>query len=67
MGLKVDKCPESDILRPRVLTDVTMELVDALAIILHNSTECGTVPVDWKVANVTRLFQKGGREKTGND
>ena len=35
-------------------------------IIFQNSLDSGVVPEDWRVANVTPLFKKGGREKTGN-
>ncbi|XP_055502086.1 uncharacterized protein LOC129703542 [Leucoraja erinacea] len=42
------------------------KLMDALVIIFQNSLDSGVVPEDWRVANVTPLFKKGGREKTGN-
>ncbi|PJG57315.1 hypothetical protein [Aeromonas cavernicola] len=65
-GLKADKSPEPDGLHPRVLKEVAQEIVDALVIIFQNSLDSGLVPEDWRVANVTPLFKKGGREKTGN-
>ena len=45
---------------------MALEIVDALVIIFQHSIDSGRVPVDWTVANVTPLFKKGGREKTGN-
>ena len=33
--------------------------------LIQNSLDSGVVPEDWRVANVTPLFKKGGREKTG--
>ena len=65
MGLKVVKSPGPDNLHPRVLKEVTLEIVDPL-VIFQNSLDSGLVPADWKVANVSPLFKKGGREKTGN-
>ncbi|XP_059801424.1 uncharacterized protein LOC132378494 [Hypanus sabinus] len=59
-GLKADKSPGPDGLHPRVLKEV------ALVIIFQNSLDSGLVPEDWRVANVTPLFKKGGREKPGN-
>ena len=65
-GLKADKSPRPDRLHPRVLKEVAPEIVDALVIIFQNSLGSGVVPEDWRVANVTPLFKKGGTEKTGN-
>ena len=36
------------------------EIVEALVVIFLESLEAGKVPEDWKVANVTLLFKKGG-------
>ena len=66
MGLNVDKSPGPDNLHPRVLKEVALEIVDALVVIFQDSIDSGTVPADWRVANVTLIFKKGGREKTGN-
>ena len=66
MGLKADKSPEPDNPHPRVLKEVAVEIVGALLIIFQDSIDSGTVPADWRVANVTSIFKKGGREKTGN-
>uniref|UniRef100_A0A4W3J3H8 Reverse transcriptase domain-containing protein n=1 Tax=Callorhinchus milii TaxID=7868 RepID=A0A4W3J3H8_CALMI len=66
LGLKTDKSPGPDGLLPWVLKEVAAEIVDALLLIFQNSLDSGTVPVDWKVANVTPLFKKDGREKMGN-
>ena len=65
MGLKVDKSPGPDNLHPRVLKEVALE-IDALVVIFQNSLDSGLVPTDWRVANVSPIFKKGGREKTGN-
>eukprot|EP00061_Rhincodon_typus_P001655 g15386.t1 len=59
MGLKVDKSPQPDNLHPRVLKEVALEIVDALVVIFQDSIDSGTVPADWRVANVTPIFKKG--------
>ena len=64
MGLKADKSPWPDNLHPRVLKEVALEIVDALVVIFQDSIDSGTVSADWRVANVTPIFKKGGREKT---
>ena len=45
---------------------MTLEIVDSLVVIFQDSIDSGTVPADWRVGNVTPIFKKGGREKTGN-
>ena len=66
LGLKADKSPGPDGLHPRVLKEVALEIVDALVIIFQSSLDSGSVPEDWRMANVIPLFKKGGREKTEN-
>ena len=45
---------------------MALEIVDPLVVIFQNSLDTGIVPTDWRVANVSPLFKKGGRKKTGN-
>eukprot|EP00061_Rhincodon_typus_P014592 g41702.t1 len=65
-GLKVDKSFGAVGLYPRVLKEIAEEILEALVVIFQESPESGSVPEDWKVRNVTPLFKKGGRQKTGN-
>ena len=65
MGLKVDKSPGPDGMHPRVLKEMAGEIANALVVIFQNSLDSGVVPADWKTANVTPLFKKGGRQKAG--
>uniref|UniRef100_A0A4W3J3J8 Reverse transcriptase domain-containing protein n=1 Tax=Callorhinchus milii TaxID=7868 RepID=A0A4W3J3J8_CALMI len=65
-GLKTDKSPGPDGLHPRVLKEVATEIVDGMSIIFQTSVDTGKVPNDWKIANVTPLFKKGGRENREN-
>eukprot|EP00061_Rhincodon_typus_P015249 g42817.t1 len=60
LGLKADKSLRPDNLHPRVLKEVALEIVDALVVIFQDSIDPGTVTADWRVANVTPIFKKGG-------
>eukprot|EP00061_Rhincodon_typus_P010821 g35392.t1 len=64
--LKVDKSPGPDILHPRVLKEIAEDIVQASVVIFQESLELGRVPEDLKMANVTPLFKKGGRQISGN-
>ena len=66
MGLKVDRSPGPDGMHPRVLKEMAGEIANALVVIYQNLLDSGVVPADWKTANVTPLFKKGGRQKAGN-
>jgi len=57
MGLKADKSPGPDNLHPRVLKEVALEILDALVVIFQNAMDCGAVPTEWAVTNVTSLFK----------
>eukprot|EP00061_Rhincodon_typus_P003739 g20858.t1 len=59
LGLKANKSPAPDNLQSRVLKEVALEIVDALVVIFQDSVDSGTVPTDWRVANVTPIFKKG--------
>eukprot|EP00061_Rhincodon_typus_P001230 g14106.t1 len=65
-GLKVDISLGPDGLHPRVLKEITEEIVESLVVIFQESIESGRVPDDWKIANVTPLFKKNVRQKTEN-
>eukprot|EP00061_Rhincodon_typus_P005232 g24496.t1 len=65
-GLKVDRSLGPDGLHPRVLKEIAEEIVEALVMIFQESLESGSVPEDWKIANVTPLFKKRLRQKTEN-
>jgi len=53
-------------IHPRVLRDLAEELDKPLAIICQLSWLTGEVPVDWKLANLTFIYQKGWKEDPGN-
>eukprot|EP00061_Rhincodon_typus_P014789 g42077.t1 len=65
-GLKVDESPGPDELHPRDLQEIAEKIVKALVVIFQESLESGRVLEDWKMANVTPLFKKDGRQKMGD-
>eukprot|EP00061_Rhincodon_typus_P017391 g46069.t1 len=65
-GLKVDYLSGPDGLHPRILEEIAEEIVEALVVIVQESWESERVQEEWKVAHVTPLFKKEGRQKTGN-
>ncbi|RMB93664.1 hypothetical protein DUI87_29893 [Hirundo rustica rustica] len=55
-----------DGIHPRVMKELTDDLMKPLTIIYHQSWPTGEVPDDWKLANVTPIHKKGGREDPSN-
>ncbi|RMC13076.1 hypothetical protein DUI87_10607 [Hirundo rustica rustica] len=55
-----------DGIHPRVMRELADELAKPLSIIYQHSWLTGEVPDDWKLANVTPIHKKGGREDPSN-
>ncbi|RMC07035.1 hypothetical protein DUI87_16488 [Hirundo rustica rustica] len=55
-----------DGIHPRVMRELADELAKPFSIIYHQSWLTGEVPDDWKLANVTPIHKKGGREDPSN-
>jgi len=55
-----------DEIGPRLLQELENEVVEGLTLIYKRSLNSGTVPTDWKSANVTPIFKKGSRTDPGN-
>ena len=64
--LKPNSAPGPDMLWPRVLQSLSSVIFLPLAIIFTKCLEEGSVPPDWKVANVTPIFKKGSKGTPGN-
>ena len=58
-GLKVHKAPGPDGLSARVLKECSSEIAPILAFIYNESLAQGTVPDDWRQANVAPVYKKG--------
>ena len=57
--LKSNSAPGPDGIRPGVLKELVEEVAAPLSQIFTKSMESGTIPADWKEANVTPIFKKG--------
>ena len=53
-------------LHPRILRALEDKLARLLTHIFNNSEETGSIPEDWKSANVTAIHKKGSRQEPGN-
>ena len=60
------KATGTDMLPARILMECSEELSPKLTIIFNKSLQTGTVPDDWKVANVSAVFKKGKRYDPAN-
>ncbi|NXS01657.1 RTXE polymerase, partial [Oxylabes madagascariensis] len=66
--LDVSKSMGPDGIHPRVMRELANELANPLSIIYHlqQSWPTDEVPDEWKLANVTPIHKKGGKEDPGN-
>ena len=64
--LKDNKSPGIDGITPKLLKEIAEEISVPLAIMFHLSFREGTVPHEWKHANVVPIFKKGNRCKAEN-
>ena len=58
--------PGPDNINPSLLVNIAEEVAVPLNIIFNKSMSTGTVPSDWKKANVTPIFKKGSKYNPGN-
>jgi hypothetical protein len=64
--LRPSSAPGPDKIGPGLLQQLQTEISPILAIIFKKTLEFGTVPEDWKTANVTPIFKKGSKSEPGN-
>ena len=64
--LKDNKSPGIDGITPKLLKEIAEEISVPLAIMFNLSLHEGTVPHEWKHANVVPIFKKGSRCKAEN-
>ena len=58
-NLKIHKASGPDGLSARVLKECSAEIAPILALIYNESLAQGTVPDDWRQANIAPIFKKG--------
>jgi len=64
--LKIDKSLGPDLIHPRVLYETRNVIARPLFLIFRRSLEFGTLPTDWKLAEVTAVHKKGSKSDSGN-
>lgn len=64
--IKTNKAPGPDGLHPRVLNELSGVISKPLYMILKDSILTGSVPMDWRIANVVPRFKKGSKSSPGN-
>ena len=64
--LKVNKSPGPDTISPRILKEAKNELVKPLSSLFSKSLQSGTLPEEWKLANVTPIYKKGSKSLPSN-
>ena len=65
-GLKPDKAPGPDQIRPLLLQKLCLENAPILQVIFSKSLEEGSLPSDWLKANVSPIFKKGEKSSPAN-
>ena len=64
--LDASKAQGPDGIPPRVLKELYKELAIPICILFNKSLESGTIPDEWKTAEVTAIFKKGSKSDPGN-
>ena len=65
-GLKPDKAPGPDHIRPLLLLKLCREVAAILQVIFSKSLMEGSLPSDWLKANVSPIFKKGDKTCPAN-
>ena len=66
LKINIHKSNGPDNIPGRILKTCAHELVDVYQILFQASVKQGTVPPDWKEANIVPLFKKGDKSKPEN-
>ena len=65
-SLRLGAAPGPDGITPRLIKTLSDSLTSPLAMLFRRSMSEGIVPEDWRIANVTPIYKKGGKAKVGN-
>ena len=65
-NLNPNKSPGPDEMHPRILKELASELSFPLTFLFEMSLNRGTIPTDWKEAEVRLIFKKGDKSDPGN-
>jgi hypothetical protein len=64
--LKIHKAAGPDSISPRLLREVADSIASARIRIYQASLDTGTVPTEWRTANIVPIFKKGDKSKASN-
>ena len=64
--LNPSKASGPDLIPARILKELAVEIAPFLTTIFQESFNTGTVPRDWRIANVAAIFKKGEKYKASN-
>ena len=64
--IKVNKSPGADTISPHILKEAKGELIKPLCSLFNKSLQDGSMPDEWKLANVTPIFKKGSKSSPSN-
>jgi len=56
--LNSDKSPGSDGIHSQLLKECATVLAEPLSLLFQQSFDTGTLPADWKTANIVPIFKK---------
>ena len=65
-SLKTNKATGPDQISSRILKDLAAEILPVLTFIFQQSLNTGEVPSDWRVANISPIYNKGDRSIPSN-
>ena len=64
--LITDKEPGADLIHPRLLKELAVQVAYPLAIIFQQSIDQSRVPQQWRTANIIPIFKKGSKRDAAN-
>ncbi|CAH2320194.1 rna-directed dna polymerase from mobile element jockey-like [Pelobates cultripes] len=64
--VNINKAPGPGGIHPRVLKELSVEISEPLFLIFQDSFLSGSVPEDWRKADVVPIFKKGSKSLPGN-
>lgn len=65
--LNIYKSPGPDEMYPRIIKEIKNEIADPLSSFFQKSVDKGTVPFDWKLADVTPIYKKKGKKSNASN